>query len=402
MKRLSILGSTGSIGENSLQVVETLSDRFRVTALSTHTRVDRLVEQARRFRPRVVAIAGEPAPVEAVQELRRLDIDVLTGESAATRLAELADVDLVVNALVGAVGVRPTLAAIEAGHSVALANKETLVAAGEIVMRRAKERGVRIIPIDSEHSALLQCLMGERLEDVARVIITASGGPFRTLAAQKFQSVTVEQALRHPNWSMGDKITVDSATLMNKGLEVIEAHWLFGLSASQIDVVIHPQSIIHSLVEFVDGSVKAQMGLPDMRLPIQFALTFPERAPSGFPRLDFLKAPALTFEPPDLEKFRALALAYEALRTGGTAPAVLNAANETAVRFFLRREIRFDQIPVVVEEALSHHQAVSTPSIEDIFEADAWARRFVRDYFAAIESPSSQAMPPGHDSKLRG
>jgi 1-deoxy-D-xylulose-5-phosphate reductoisomerase len=385
MKRLCILGSTGSIGENCLRVVEALPDRFQVTALSTRTRVDRLLAQAERFRPCVVAIASETPPAEAVEKLRRLDIQVLTGPQSVAELAGLEEVDLVVNALVGSVGVRPTLAAIAAGHSVALANKETLVAAGEVVMKRARKRGVDIIPIDSEHSALLQCLMGERRENIARVIITASGGPFRTLDSQKFGQVTIEQALSHPNWSMGDKITIDSATLMNKGLEVIEAHWLFGLAASQIEVVIHPQSIIHSLVEFADGSVKAQLGLPDMRLPIQFALTYPERAPSDFPRLNLLDVAKLTFEAPDLRKFRALALAYEALETGGTAPAVLNAANEAAVRRFLRGEIRFDQIPVVVEEALRAHSAVSGPSIDEIFEADSWARRFVADYFASEE-----------------
>ncbi len=289
--------------------------------------------------------------------------------------------DIVVNALVGAVGLQPTLNAIKANRRVALANKESLVIGGQFVMQKAKETGAEIIPIDSEHNALLQCIAGENVDSIHSIILTASGGPFRNLPHAALASVTVEQALNHPNWDMGQKITIDSATLMNKGLEVIEAHWLFGIEADRIDVVIHPQSIIHSLVEFEDGSVKAQLGLPDMRIPIQYALTYPDRYPADFPRLDLKTLQALTFEPPDMNKFSCLRLSYEALEYGGSAPAVLNAANEEAVSLFLNRKISFEEIPEIVEKALTECQFNSCHKVDELLECDRMTREYVKKNF---------------------
>ena len=377
-KKILILGATGSIGVQSLHVVEQLPDEFEVVGLTTHRNVERLLEQAAKHRPQVVAVTE--AGVSSGQRALFDDFGarVFSGQTALEKIVHESDIDLLVNAVVGSAGFTPTLAAVERGTDVALANKETLVMGGSLVMPAAEKHGCRILPIDSEHSAIFQCLMGEDRDTVEEIILTASGGPFRALPKEEFVKVTVEQALKHPNWDMGPKITIDSATMMNKGLEVIEAHWLFGVPVERVRVVIHPQSIIHSMVAFHDGSIKAQMGVPDMRVPIQLAMTYPERKPSAFPRLDFKTRSSLTFEEPDLDKFRALALAYRAADTGGSAPAVMNAANEEAVGLFLNKVIRFDQIAESIERALDAHKAVQNPDAQMLIDADRRAREFVR------------------------
>ncbi|MDO8588267.1 MAG: 1-deoxy-D-xylulose-5-phosphate reductoisomerase [Armatimonadota bacterium] len=376
MKRVSILGSTGSIGSQVLDVAARLHDRIQIVALAAHSNVDLLVDQARRFHPALVSIGKESLAGQLRERLRDLpDIEVASGNEGWLRAATLAQADQVVVSVAGAPGLLPTLAAIDEGKQIALASKEVLVAAGEIVMRRAREKGVSIVPIDSEHSAIFQCLNGEDPAAIDKILLTASGGPFRHLPAEEIERVTPEQALAHPTWKMGKKITVDSATLINKGLEIIEAHWLFGVEAEKVEVVIHPQSIVHSLVRFADGSVIAQLGLPDMRLPIQYALLYPERIDTGLPRLDLLEVGALTFEAPDLRKFPSLRLAQIAASTGGTMPAVFNAADEVAVGLFLDGKIGFTDIIVLIERAMSRHEPMQTPDLEDILAADAWARR---------------------------
>ena len=382
MKRISLFGSTGSIGSNCLQVVDALSDRFSIRYLSTHSNVARLFAQAKKFKPRAVAISGLEPETRIIERFHDLSADVFWGSDGLLELAKRVDTDLVVNALVGAAGLQPTLLAIKAGKKVALANKETLVIAGQLVVSNAREKNVPIIPIDSEHSAIFQCLRGEAHQTIRRLILTASGGPFWKRSPNTFCDITVKEALNHPNWKMGQKITIDSATLMNKGLELIEAHWLFQLSQEKIDVVIHPQSIVHSMVEFVDGSIKAQVGLPDMRIPIQYALTYPDRAPSEFERIDFNKIQRLDFYPSNSRKFRTLDLARESLKMGGTAPAVLNAVNEIAVDLFLKERIRFDQIPASIEDALKQHTRNIKPSLNDILQADKWARDFVLENYS--------------------
>lgn len=377
MKRLAILGSTGSIGRSCLEVVDGLREEFAVAYLATLDNAEVVAEQAAKYRPHAVAIASGRCPRKIHRQMRQQGIEVWLGAEATLQVAATGDYDLLVNAVVGAAGLMPTLAAIDRGKSVALANKETLVAGGEIVMRQAAERRVSILPIDSEHSAILQCLMGEEQSAVQRLILTASGGPFLELDPVRLPQVTVEQALAHPNWRMGPKITIDSATLMNKGLEVIEAHWLFSVPVEQVDVVIHPQSVIHSMVEFVDGSVKAQLGVPDMHLPIQMALTYPRRLSSSWPRLDFERYPRLEFRPPDMQRFPCLGLAYQAARTGGTLPAVMNAANEVAVARFLARKITFDRIPQLIELAMAAHQVIARPDVGDVLASDQWARDYV-------------------------
>lgn len=382
MKKITLLGAAGSIGKNVLEVVKKLSDRFSVKYLSTHTNFAWLYDQAKLFNPRAVAISGLEPEAKIIDKFSNLSVDVLWGEAGLLDLASRSDTDIVVNALVGAAGMQPTLAAIEAGKKIALANKETLVIAGEIVMRKAGAKNVSIIPIDSEHSAIFQCLKDEPHGKIQRLIITASGGPFWRRSADTFQNITVKEALNHPNWNMGRKITIDSATMMNKGLELIEAHWLFRIPVEKIDVVIHPQSIIHSMVEFVDGSIKAQLGVPDMKVPIQYSLTYPDREQSDFERLDLTKVVKFDFHPPDLTKFRTLGLAREALRIGGTAPAVLNAANECAVGLFLDGKISFDRIALSIEDALEHHTVQKNPLIDDIMDADEWARKYVIEHYA--------------------
>jgi 1-deoxy-D-xylulose-5-phosphate reductoisomerase len=376
MKTICILGSTGSIGQSSLEVIANFPDRFRVGYLTANNNIELLGEQIARFRPDAVAVLDERAAASLKQRLNH-SMPVLAGEEGLIDLVTRPEVDIVISSLVGFAGLRPTLEAIRRGKTIALANKETLVVAGEIITRMLREHRSTLIPIDSEHSAILQCLAGERREDVSRLILTASGGPFLSLPKEKFSAVTVESALKHPNWKMGNKITIDSATMMNKGLEVIEAHWLFGLAPERIDILIHPQSIIHSMVEFVDGSVKAQLGIPDMKIPIQYALTHPERARSAFGRIDFARLKEMQFSTPDRDKFECISLAYDALNSGGTAPAILNAANEVAVAMFLDRQITFDRIPALIRLALERVPLVHAPSLDDIIAADAETRLFI-------------------------
>lgn len=386
MKRLGILGSTGSIGVNCLNVVASLPAEFEVACLAAHSNAALLLEQTRRFRPAVVAIVRPPQKNLATlrADFKAAGAELLFGLEALVELAGRDDIDVMVNAVVGSAGLPATLRALENGTTVALANKETLVTGGELVVAAAKRYGAHLIPIDSEHSALWQCLLGEPKERIQRLIVTASGGPFRERAHNDFASITVAEALNHPNWSMGPKITIDSATMMNKGLEVIEAFWLFELSLDKIDVVIHPQSIIHSMVEFVDGSIKAQLSVPDMRMPIQYALTYPDRLPSDFPRLDFSRWHTLTFHAPDFDKFPCLRLATQALQEGGTAPAVLNAANEEAVQAFLEERLRFDQIPAMIAETLQQHRNGYECNLANVLSADRWARAFVQKTAASL------------------
>jgi 1-deoxy-D-xylulose-5-phosphate reductoisomerase len=347
---------------------------LQVLALTAYANAELLEKQAREFKPRVISIGDEAAAETLRERLGDLDIQVLSGREGMIQAAVLEEVDTVVTSVVGTVGLLPTVEAIRKGKDIALANKETLVTAGAIVMAEAQKHNVRILPVDSEHSAIYQCLSGNRASSVDRIILTASGGPFRGRKREDLREVTLEQALKHPNWSMGSKITIDSATLMNKGLEVIEAKWLFGLANEQIHVIVHPQSIIHSMVEYVDGSVIAQLGSPDMRLPIQFALTWPKRVSNPFSRLDLLKASSLTFEKPDFEAFPCLRLAFEALQAGGTLPAVMNAANEIAVGAFLNRKIGFLEIADIIESVMAKHSVNIQPCLHDIIEVDAWAR----------------------------
>lgn len=373
-KHIAILGSTGSIGTQALEVIAAHPESFEVEVLTAQNNADLLIGQAKKFNPNAVVIANEDSYEKVKAALLPLNIKVFAGENALSSVVQMDSIDLVLTALVGYSGLKPTLKAIEAGKNIALANKETLVVAGELVTRLAREKGVNIYPVDSEHSAIFQCLVGEFHNPIEKIILTASGGPFRGKKKNDLVHVTKAQALKHPNWTMGAKVTIDSATLMNKGLEVIEAKWLFGLKADQVEVVVHPQSIIHSLVQFEDGSMKAQLGLPDMRLPIQFALSYPERLKSAFPRFDFANYPALTFEKPDTETFRNLALAFEALAKGGNMPCVLNAANEVAVQEFLQDRIGFLQMSEVVEQCLAKMDYIASPAFEDYVNTDKKTR----------------------------
>ncbi|PIE57929.1 MAG: 1-deoxy-D-xylulose-5-phosphate reductoisomerase [Desulfobulbus propionicus] len=387
MKTLSLLGSTGSIGQNVLAVVRRYPDRYRISALSAGSQIDLLVEQAVEFQPDIISIGQEelrePLRTMLPPELRER---VHCGEAGNIAAATLSGTDMVVTAVVGAVGLAPTLAAIEAGKDIGLANKETLVMAGRLVMDRVRAKGVRILPIDSEHSAIFQSLEAGRMKDVKKILLTASGGPFRTLKKDNLKLVTPAQALSHPNWDMGKKISIDSATLMNKGLEVIEARWLFSVAPKQIEVVVHPQSIVHSLVEFLDGSVVAQMGIPDMQIPIAYALSYPERLRLNLPRLDLVSCRALTFEEPDHDRFPALSLAFEALRKGGLQPAVLNAANEVAVDAFLAETIRFTDIPRIVAAAMAARYPDDDMDLETILRVDETAREHARTTIRQLAS----------------
>jgi 1-deoxy-D-xylulose-5-phosphate reductoisomerase len=382
MRSLSILGSTGSIGVSTLDVVRQHPDKFAVTALAAGTDIALLAEQIKEFRPVAVSVRDEVS----VQKLRDLcgeyKPEILFGVEGAATIAECDGSDMVVSAIVGAAGLVPTVRAIKAGKHIALANKETLVVAGQLVSDLVKEHNVHLLPVDSEHSAIFQSLEGHRAEDVERIILTASGGPFRNTSADELKMVTLEQALKHPQWSMGAKITIDSATMMNKGLEVIEAHWLFNVPAKKIGVVVHPQSIIHSMVEYIDGCVIAQLGAPDMRAPIAYALAWPERCKSGIAKLDLAKIGTLTFEEPDMARFPALRLAFEALDAGRTYPAVLNAANEIAVAAFLDRKIGFTDIAATVEKTMQAHEAYSPVSLDDYLHADRWARQMAQQLIA--------------------
>jgi len=376
MKKISILGSTGSIGVNTLNVVLQNEMQFSVVALAAGRNIDLLKAQIEQFNPMIASVIDEE---HALRLKERLPFDckteILWGPSGYREVARVPEAEMVISAMVGSAGLVPTLEALDAGKHIGLANKETLVTAGRLVVEKAREKKVRILPVDSEHSAVFQCLSGQREQDVRKIILTASGGPFRTLSRAQLEQVTPADALKHPNWEMGRKITIDSASMMNKGLEIIEAKWLFGLDIDRIDVLVHPQSIIHSMVEFVDGSIMAQLGIPDMRIPIAYALSFPSRMPNHGVFLDFLKSTPLEFFQPDPDRFPCLKLAMDAGRAGGTLPVVLNGANEVAVEAFLTEKITFTQIPAVIAEALSRHRSFSSPVLEEILEADGWSRR---------------------------
>lgn len=377
MRNIAILGSTGSIGTQALDVITAHSDKFIVSVLTAHSNWELLVQQARTFLPNAVVIVEEKHYQSVKDALSNLPIKVYAGADAMAQVVTMEEIDMVLTALVGFSGLQPTLNAIAAGKHIALANKETLVVAGEIVIALAEKHKVAILPVDSEHSALFQCMVGEQHNPLEKIYLTASGGPFRGFSWEQLQKVTPAQALKHPNWEMGAKITIDSASMMNKGLEVIEAKWLFGLENEQIDVIVHPQSIIHSLVQFEDGSMKAQMGLPDMKLPIQYALAYPQRIQSNFPRFNFLQYPQLTFEGIDKKVFKNLDLAYQAMHIGGTAPCVLNAANELTNLLFRQGKISFTDIADLNEAAMQALSSPKTPVLADLFEADRQAREWV-------------------------
>jgi len=374
MKRISILGSTGSIGTSTLAVVEKFPDRFAVAALAAGNNSELLESQIRKFKPAVAAIAGEKAADELRKRCKDLPTKILSGVEGMIQVAAAESADITVSAIVGTAGLVPTMAAIQAGKDIALANKEVLVTAGELVMAECRRRNVRLFPVDSEHSAIFQCLHSGERGDVRRLILTASGGPFRSHTKKDLAKVTLAQALKHPNWSMGKKITIDSATLMNKGLEVIEAHWLFGMGPEEINVLVHPQSIVHSLVEYQDGSVVAQLGMPDMKGPIAYALSYPDRLPDVSPGLDLASIATLTFQEPDRDLFPCLGFAYDALKAGGSMPAVLSAANEVAVRYFLEEKIGFMDIPRVLRATMDAHAPAPLKSVDEALKADLWAR----------------------------
>jgi 1-deoxy-D-xylulose-5-phosphate reductoisomerase len=392
-KGIAILGSTGSIGCNTLRVVDSFgSERFRVVALGAGHNVEVLANQIEKYLPELVSVETEEAAHDLRARLFEKDIDlppIIVGEAGLIEVATHSQADCVVSATVGAVGFVPTLRALEAGKRVALANKETLVMAGELMTRAARASGAELLPVDSEHNALHQCLRGEKSAEVRRIILTASGGPFRTKTKPQMQESTVSEALRHPTWSMGAKITIDSATLMNKGLEVIEAHWLFGFHPDQIDIVVHPESVVHSMIELVDGSVIAQMGITDMRHAIQYALTYPERQASELPPLDLTALSGLHFEPPDIDRFPCIALAYRALREGGTLPAAMNAANEEAVQAFIDERITLTDIPLVIEAVMDRHQTLPATDLAAIIEADRAARVAAADEIRKSTKPAS-------------
>ncbi|OGV98925.1 MAG: 1-deoxy-D-xylulose-5-phosphate reductoisomerase [Nitrospinae bacterium RIFCSPLOWO2_02_FULL_39_110] len=381
MKKISILGSTGSIGVNTLDVISRYPDKFQVVGLAGGGNEKLLLKQIRKFKPKIAALFNKEGGDRLREKLKNKNVSIVSGIDGIIEVATVPDADMVISAIVGAAGLIPTLSAIKANKDIALANKETLVMAGEIIMKEIDGKG-RIIPVDSEHSAIFQSLVGEKKKNIKKIILTASGGPFRNYSAAQFKNIRPEDALKHPNWLMGKKITIDSATLMNKGFEVIEAKWLFGVSDKDIEVLIHPQSIIHSLVEFIDGSVIAQLGIPDMRIPISYALNYPDRLEIALPSLNLAKIKNLSFEKPDTEKFPCLALAFEALKKGGTMPAVLNAANEIAVNSFLNREISFNEIPLVIEKTMNNHKNGHAKEISDILKADKWAREHARKLIA--------------------
>jgi 1-deoxy-D-xylulose-5-phosphate reductoisomerase len=378
-RRIAILGSTGSIGTQAVEVIKAHPDRFQVEVLTTNNNADLLIAQAADLRPNVVVICNEAKYDQVFAALDPLDIKVYAGANSIASVVQMDTIDVVLTAMVGYAGLLPTIKAIEAKKSIALANKETLVVAGDLITQLAQQHGVNIYPVDSEHSAIFQCLVGEFHNPIEKIILTASGGPFRGKTRDFLATVTKVQALKHPNWTMGAKITIDSATLMNKGLEVIEAKWLFGLTPEQIEVVVHPQSIIHSLVQFEDGSLKAQMGLPDMRLPIQFALGYPDRLKSDFLRFDFMNYPSLTFEKPDTDTFQNLSLAFEALRRGGNAACIINAANEVAVEAFLQDRIGFLEISDIIADCLETASFVPTPTYADYVATDEETRRLATE-----------------------
>ncbi len=374
-KRIAILGSTGSIGTQSLEVVDQNPELFQVEVLTANNNVDLLIQQVRKYQPNAIVIANEKKYKMVAEALASEPVKVFAGMDALDQVVQMETIDLVLTAMVGYSGLSPTYHAVKAGKNIALANKETLVVAGEIITRMAKQNQVDILPVDSEHSAIFQCLVGEFTNPIEKLILTCSGGPFRGKTADELEEVTVDHALEHPNWDMGAKITIDSATLINKGFEAIEAHWLFGLPSSKIEIVVHPQSIIHSMVQFEDGSIKAQLGLPDMRLPIQYALGFPYRIKNNFNRFSFTDYPTLDFEQPNTKIFRNLALAYEALDAGGNTPCMLNAANEVVVQAFLNRKIKFSAMPGIIEKTMEKVSFIKNPSLDDLIQTNDETRR---------------------------
>jgi 1-deoxy-D-xylulose-5-phosphate reductoisomerase len=378
-RNIAILGSTGSIGCQALEVIEANPDRFQIEVLTANSSAEKLIEQAMKFKPNCVVIGDESQYKKVSETLWKEDIKCYAGLDALSQVVEMEEIDMVLTAVVGAVGLEPTLAAIRAGKPIALANKETLVVAGELIMKEAAERRVPIIPVDSEHSAIFQCLVGETINPIEKIILTASGGPFRGFSKAQLQEVSLADALKHPNWEMGAKITIDSASMMNKGLEVIEAKWLFQLEPSQIEVIVHPESIVHSIVQFTDGSMKAQMGLPDMKLPIQYAMAYPERLDSDFPRFDFANYATLNFEKADEEVFLNLSLAFEALKIGGTAPCILNAANEITNQAFREEKIRFVEIAEHNQAILESSEIIKKASLEDYIAIDKQTRQLAKE-----------------------
>ena len=380
MKKIGILGSTGSIGTQTLDIVRKEKD-LKVVAMAAGSNVKLMEQQVREFQPRLVAMWSEEAAADLRTRLGDMPVKVVCGMEGLLEVSTAEEMEVLVTGIVGMIGIKPTIAAIEQGKTIALANKETLVTAGHIIMPLAAAKGVSILPVDSEHSAIFQSLNGERKERVSRILLTASGGPFRGKTRQELESMTVEDALKHPNWSMGKKVTIDSASLCNKGLEVMEAKWLFDVELDQIQVLIHPQSIVHSGVEYVDGGIMAQLGVPDMKLPIQYALFYPDRRPMDTGRVDFFRLKQLTFEEPDTETFRGLALAYQAARQGGSMPTVFNAANEKAVALFLQKKIRFLQIPELIEESMEAHKVIADPTVDQILETEAATYEFIKQKF---------------------
>ena len=383
-KNIAILGSTGSIGTQALEVVAANPSLFDVYALTAGNNIDLLIQQTRQFLPEIVVIGNEKHYLDLKEALSDIPVKVFAGLDAIVQVAEMEPIDIVLTAMVGYAGLEPTISAAKAGKRIALANKETLVVAGDLINDLCREYGTSIIPVDSEHSAIFQCLAGESTDSIEKLILTASGGPFRTFNLKALEGVTPAQALKHPNWDMGAKITVDSATMMNKGFEVIEAKWLFGVQPERIEVIVHPQSIIHSMVQFVDGSIKAQMGLPDMKLPIQYAFTYPERVQTNFPRMDFNLYPYFTFEKPDLERFRNLGFAYKAIEEGGNMPCILNAANEVVVEAFLKSQIGFLEMSDVIEFVMSNMVFIRKPTYEDYVKTDEEARLKAQEKVAEI------------------
>ena len=379
-KKISILGSTGSIGVNALNVIRNIPEEYEIVHLTGNMNSDLMIKQCEEFHPKSIVMINEDSSEKVQKELTNNDVEVLSGRENLLRISKNKNVDLVLNALVGSSGMEPTFEALNAGVDVALSNKESLVVAGDLIKSAMKNSGANLFPVDSEHSAIWQCLVGESIDDIEKIILTGSGGPFRKRAINTFSEITISDALNHPNWDMGNKITIDSATMMNKGLEVIEAYWLFNMEVSQIDIVVHPQSIIHSMVEFKDGSVKAQMGVPDMKIPIQYALTYPRHLEAQWERLDFKSLGNLSFQAPDYERFPCLKLAYNSLDKMGTTPAVLNMANDYCVYKFLNGEIKFTDIPMVIESAMNNHQWTENPNLDYLRELDLWAKDFVNDF----------------------
>ena len=379
-KRISILGSTGSIGVNTLTVIKNISKEYKVIYLTGNTNSDLMIEQCREFNPQSIVMINEEAAEKVKKELVSDEIEVLSGRNNLIEIAKNESIDLVLNALVGSPGMEPTLEALKAGVDVALSNKESLVVAGDIITNAMKTSGAKLFPVDSEHSAIWQCLVGESMKDIDKIILTGSGGPFRQRPIETFDEITVSESLNHPNWDMGKKITIDSATMMNKGLEVIEAYWLFDMQIPQIDIIVHPQSIIHSMIEFKDGSIKAQLGVPDMKVPIQYALTYPNHLSAPWERLDFTKLGDLSFQTPDFERFPCIKLAYKALEKMGTTPAILNMANDYCVYKFLDEKIKFTDIPVIIESAMNNHQWTENPNLDYLKELDFWTESFVNNF----------------------